>query len=247
MVESIGRALCEERERRGDTIVDVERAIKIRAKYIEALEADDFDSIPGDAYVLGFIKTYCEFLQMDPASLIEAYRSEHETPKLTMPKPVMSATREHPRIPRLAWLIVALVAVGGFGAWFGAGLFSALKPTTPVPEPTATTVVAEPTTTPPAQSKPKPKSKAKVRTPRPFRLKVVAIDGENWLSANVDGRLVYDDGLDPGRSLGWRVRKRAVLSSDTSEMFKVYRDGKYVGPLGAGFGLKRRAFKARWK
>ncbi len=238
-MSSIGELLAAERERKGKSIQDVERALKIRAKYVEALEADDFDAIPGDAYVTGFIKVYCEFLGIDPTPLIDGYRDGHERPRLTMPQPVMSARNEHPRIPRILWIALLAIAAVAFTGWLGMSLVSALKPSTPTPEQT-TTVVAEPTRT---VSPPKPAPQPVKKTARPFTMKVVA-SAEHWLSVTVDGRKAYDDNLAAGQAMTWRVRKTIVLRTDAPELFKLWRNGKYAGSLGTGFALQTRRFKA---
>jgi len=238
-VSSIGELLAAEREHKGKSIQDVERALKIRAKYIEALEANDFDAIPGDAYVTGFMKVYCEFLGIDPAPLIDGYRDGHEQPRLTMPQPVMSARKEHPRIPRALWIVMLALAGVAFTGWLGMSLVSAFKPSTPAPEQT-TTVVAEPTKTapPPKAVVPPPKKR-----PRAFTMKVAASE-EHWLSVTVDGRKAYDDNLSAGQAMTWRVRKSIVLRTDAPELFRLWRNGKYAGPLGTGFTLQTRRFKA---
>lgn len=238
-MSSIGEVLAAARERKGKSIQDVERALKIRAKYIEALEANDFDAIPGNAYVTGFIKVYCEFLGIDPAPLLDGYRDGHEQPRLTMPQPVMSARNEHPRIPRALWIVMLAIAGLAFMGWLGMSLVSAFKPSTPAPEQT-TTVVAEPTRSVPP---PKPTVVPAKKTPRSFTLKVVASE-EHWLSVLVDGRNAYDDNLAAGQAMTWRVRKTIVLRTDAPELFKLWRNGKYSGPLGTGFTLQTRRFKA---
>ena len=54
----IGNTLREARIRKGLTITDVENVTKIRAKYLEALEEDDFEVLPGPTFVKGFLRTY---------------------------------------------------------------------------------------------------------------------------------------------------------------------------------------------
>ncbi len=64
--------------RRGLTIKDVEDGTKIRSKYLQALEEDDFESIPGATFVKGFMRTYAEFLDLDADSFVYEYRSAYE-------------------------------------------------------------------------------------------------------------------------------------------------------------------------
>src|SRR3990172_1445536 len=73
---SIGQTLADARRKRKVTVKDVEKAIKIRAKYISALEQDAFDQISGEAYVVGFLKTYAQWLEIDPRPLLDRYREQ---------------------------------------------------------------------------------------------------------------------------------------------------------------------------
>lgn len=68
--------MADARRKRKVTVKDVEKAIKIRAKYITALERDAFDQISGEAYVVGFIKTYAQWLGIDASALLERYREQ---------------------------------------------------------------------------------------------------------------------------------------------------------------------------
>lgn len=73
-ITSIGDVLADARREQRLTIKDVERAVKIRAKYIEAMEHNAFDQIAEEAYVVGFLKTYAQWLSVDPEPLLHEYR-----------------------------------------------------------------------------------------------------------------------------------------------------------------------------
>lgn len=68
--------MADARRKRKVTVKDVEKAIKIRAKYITALERDAFDQISGEAYVIGFLKTYAQWLEIDTNALLDRYREQ---------------------------------------------------------------------------------------------------------------------------------------------------------------------------
>src|SRR3954466_6474395 len=59
-------------------ITDVEAQTKIRAKYLRALENEDFGMLPGSTFVKSFLRTYAEFLGLDPQLLVEEYRARHD-------------------------------------------------------------------------------------------------------------------------------------------------------------------------
>ncbi|MBN1632094.1 MAG: DUF4115 domain-containing protein [Thermoleophilia bacterium] len=72
-MSDIGNTLREARIRKGLTIRDVEDATKIRAKYLEALEEDDFEVMPGPTYVKAFLRTYAGYLKLDADGLVDEY------------------------------------------------------------------------------------------------------------------------------------------------------------------------------
>ena len=61
----IGNTLREARVRRKLTLQQAEEETKVRVKYIQAMENEDFDVLPSPAYVKGFLRTYSTFLGLD--------------------------------------------------------------------------------------------------------------------------------------------------------------------------------------
>lgn len=59
-------------------IADVEARTKIRAKYLRALENEEFGLLPGSTFVRTFLRTYAELLGLDPNRLVEEYRANYE-------------------------------------------------------------------------------------------------------------------------------------------------------------------------
>jgi cytoskeleton protein RodZ len=76
---TIGETLREARMRQGLDVADVEAATKIRAKYLRALENEEFGMLPGPTFVKTFIRTYAEQLGLDPQRLLDAYRHDYES------------------------------------------------------------------------------------------------------------------------------------------------------------------------
>src|SRR5437763_9857063 len=77
-MQPIGERLREARIRQGRDITEVEAATKIRAKYLRALENDEFAMLPGTTYVKSFLRTYAEYLGLDAHLLVEEFRAQHE-------------------------------------------------------------------------------------------------------------------------------------------------------------------------
>jgi cytoskeleton protein RodZ len=78
-MSQIGEELERARLERGLSLHDVEDATKIRVKYLAALEGEDFDSLPGRVYVIGFLRTYGKFLGLDDEMLVSQYKEKYGT------------------------------------------------------------------------------------------------------------------------------------------------------------------------
>jgi cytoskeleton protein RodZ len=74
----IGDRLREARMRQKIDIADVEAATKIRAKYLRALENEEFGLLPGPTFAKTFLRTYADYLGLDAQLLVEEYRVQHE-------------------------------------------------------------------------------------------------------------------------------------------------------------------------
>ena len=76
----IGETLREARMRRRIDMAEVESATKIRAKYLRALENEEWDLLPGPTFVKTFLRTYAEYLELDARLLVEEYKQRFERP-----------------------------------------------------------------------------------------------------------------------------------------------------------------------
>ena len=76
----IGETLRETRVRRRIDMTEVETATKIRAKYLRALENEEWDLLPGPTFVKTFLRTYADYLELDSRLLVEEYRQRYERP-----------------------------------------------------------------------------------------------------------------------------------------------------------------------
>jgi cytoskeletal protein RodZ len=73
----IGASLREARTRRGLSREDVQKAIRIRDRYLAALEDENWDLLPGEAYTKGFLRTYAEFLGLDGALYVDEFNRRY--------------------------------------------------------------------------------------------------------------------------------------------------------------------------
>src|SRR4051794_19902536 len=111
----IGETLREARMRRRIDMTEVEAATKIRAKYLRALENEEWDLLPGPTFVKTFLRTYAEYLDLDPRLLVEEYRQRFERPTSQDLTPFRSGgprgrSRQRPR-RSIGPIIVVLVGI----------------------------------------------------------------------------------------------------------------------------------------
>lgn len=130
MDTGIGATLRDARTRRKLDLSEVEAAIKIRVRYLQAIENEEWDALPGGAYTRGFIRTYAAHLGLDGDRLADDYRrgtapaGGERAPKRIEPVPA-SARRDGPWVSGrvlavvvclgLAALVVAIGVLGGGG------------------------------------------------------------------------------------------------------------------------------------
>jgi cytoskeletal protein RodZ len=130
----IGATLREARMRQRIDITDMEVRTKIRAKYLRALENEEWDLLPGPTYVRSFLRTYAEALGLDAKMIVEEYKLRHEPTEAGELHPIRRPTQREratrrggPRrrrrgLPRgalvglvLAAIVLALFFVGRTG------------------------------------------------------------------------------------------------------------------------------------
>lgn len=115
----IGPTLREARMRARMDIIELETQTKIRAKYLRALENEEWDLLPGPTYVKTFLRTYAEALGVDAKMLVEEYKLRFERLSDIERQPIAPGTTRHrprrrrPAFPRglvIGAVVVALIA-----------------------------------------------------------------------------------------------------------------------------------------
>jgi cytoskeleton protein RodZ len=116
----IGATLRDARRRLGLEVKEVEERTKIRARYLRALENEDWEALPGPAYIRGFLRTYGALLGLDGEMLADEFRRRFEEPAAAGSPVSESVLEERRRLhsrsspSRTSWLIgIAAVLVLG--------------------------------------------------------------------------------------------------------------------------------------
>src|SRR3954468_7856053 len=119
----IGNSLHEARVRQGIDLQTAELATKVRAKYLKALEEEQFELLPAQTYVKGFLRTYADFLGLDGQLYVDEYNSRFVAGE-DDGRPRRSSVRPQPRSHRIqgnvvlgALAAIAIVAALVIVAW----------------------------------------------------------------------------------------------------------------------------------
>src|SRR5271155_2780706 len=99
----IGETLRDARMRARIDASEIEATTKIRAKYLRALENEEWSLLPGPTFVKSFLRTYAEALGLDGKALVEEYRLSHERLNEAALEPIVSSPQHgRSRTPGLA-------------------------------------------------------------------------------------------------------------------------------------------------
>jgi cytoskeletal protein RodZ len=126
-MSDIGSTLREARMRERIDISEVEARTKIRAKYLRAIENEEWDLLPGPVYAKSFLRTYGDFLGLDSRMLIDEFKRRYESPNDHEIRPATTIARERererrrqrPRLP--SWAPIAVVVVVLVGVLYVVG------------------------------------------------------------------------------------------------------------------------------
>src|SRR5579872_4542860 len=100
-MQEIGSTLREARMRERIDITEVEAQTKIRAKYLRAIENEEWDLLPGPVYAKSFLRTYGDYLGLDSRMLLDEFKRRYEYPSEHDARPIGSiASRERERRER---------------------------------------------------------------------------------------------------------------------------------------------------
>jgi cytoskeleton protein RodZ len=118
MTSGVGADLRGARERLGWQLEDVAAGLRIRYSYLLAIEEGRIDVLPGNAYAVGFLRTYATSLGLDPDEMTRRFRSEardiNRKPNLEFPAPVADRG-----IPTGAVVLLGvLLAIGAYIGWY---------------------------------------------------------------------------------------------------------------------------------
>ncbi|MBX5475019.1 MAG: DUF4115 domain-containing protein [Thermoleophilia bacterium] len=210
----IGPSLREARLKQGLTPEDVQKAIRIRDRYLFAIEEERWELLPGEAYAKGFLRTYAEFLGLDGNLYVDEFneRFAHREEGSLAPETLAPVRLGRVGIVRPLLAIAAIVAVvAAVAAWQLRG------GSQPASNPHAGAAnAAERPAGKPAAGKHEQSGKHATRpaakpATRPERAVLSAARGPVWLlvrAGGPTGAVIYEGTLQQGQTLPVRLAPR---------------------------------------
>jgi len=200
----IGETLREARMRAKIDVSEVEAATKIRAKYLRALENEEWGLLPGPTFVRSFLRTYADYLGLDGQLYVDEYNSRYGVGEDEPREPVVArrsvAQQRHRRLERRG-VLIALAGIGVLFAIVIAAWKSSANNKQAIP-PNLPTTTSKP-------GKPTPTQKPAVRNKR-IHFFVLAANGPSWLEIrnySVSGRPLFTGTLDLHKHLFFHARR----------------------------------------
>jgi cytoskeletal protein RodZ len=221
---SFGNWLRRERELRQVSLRDISDETKISIRYLEALEEDRFDILPGSVFAKGFLRQYARYVGLDGDEVVNSYlaaQSGH--------RPEDSGTGVHNmRRRRREWLTGALLAIGLLA------LLAAVAALAYYAERSAGESGEDAAGGPPVMARPLPVEPPGVEAETPGRggagevalTVTLDFDGHCWVEAVVDGARALSELRVQGESLTLEAQESVELTLDAPEVVRMEVDGE---------------------
>ena len=113
-MESLGEKLKNARNEKGLSFDQVSREINISVRFLEALETENFGIFPGEPYLMGFLRNYGSYLDLDVQKLISLYRALRIQEQ---PVPVEQLLKHPPKFPSFILPFLIILVILGAGGW----------------------------------------------------------------------------------------------------------------------------------
>ena len=231
---SFGENLRRERELRGIELREMAEATKISIRFLQALEQDRVDILPGGIFPRAFVRQYARYLGLDPDRLVAEFVYAHGGD----PMPARSSkpqVRVDQGFPRGLLLLAIAIGLLGLVAWKVKGQ-SGRSPRTATPS------VAMPPVTVFAHDRvyPPPSGTAAAAPMGQGPLVVTLLPRRSsWVEARVDGSTVLNRVLAQGESQRLEARREVVLSVGNAGGVAVTLNDRPLAPLGREGEVKR--------
>ncbi len=114
-MESLGEKLREAREQHDYSLEQVARDTHISKSYLIALESEDFTVIPGETYIIGFLRNYAEYLSLNPEELVTLYKNMKIQEQPLPMNELLEGNKKKASLPSVLLFSLAFLILGGGG------------------------------------------------------------------------------------------------------------------------------------
>jgi cytoskeletal protein RodZ len=221
---SFGENLRRERDLRGVSLREIADATKISVRFLQALEEDRLDVLPGGLFPRAFVRQYAVFLGLDPDKAVGDFVAAHSEPPPE--RRVAPAPARWPRVS-LGNVFLAAVAVLAVALTFRRGSEKRARP-----EPTPTTVAAAPAVLPSDRVYPSPALAPAAATGGDSLVLTMTAQQDCWVEVRADGATVINRVLAEGESQTLEAHGEIVLSVGNAGGLSIRVNDRPALPLG---------------
>jgi len=245
----VGEVLRNRREALGISLEQVYAHLRIPVRWLVAMEEDRFDVFDSPQYAKGFVRSYADFLGLDPEPLVQAVAASfphRPRPQLVAPGgevPIRPVTPPSRLRRLLGWAAlaaaVAVVWLGYVGyrqlrAFYSAGEPGRVEqPAVSPPTPLLDRRAQEPAGNPPVPA---------AMAGEPVVRMVLSAEDLSWLRVVADGRRVFEGFLRAGEQREWEATSTLQVVIGNAGGVRVQVNGQDLGFLGAPGEVVRRTF-----
>jgi cytoskeletal protein RodZ len=246
---SLGQELKRERELRGISLKEISDSTRISLKFLQALEEDRLDVIPGTFFIKAILRSYAKSIGIDEDQVLNKYQEMYtfeeqlqygESPE--RPKPRRKPVRRHSSVKKIA-LAVLLLAILGLVLFLL--YFYVLSPGTapPVKKAAAAPPIQKEFQAPP-ETEPEPEPVAEQVTEpvaeevKGLRLEMTFVE-QTWLHVYSDGQSVWDGIKAKGESLEVRAEREVRLNLGNAGGADLTINGQKARPLGPSGAVRQ--------
>ncbi|HTL70462.1 MAG TPA: RodZ domain-containing protein [Candidatus Eisenbacteria bacterium] len=252
MTATIGGTLKDARTKQSLSLEDVHAKLKIHPRVLQLLEDDKFEKLPSPLFVKSFLKSYAEFLNVDPKGLLQSYeKTERKEPEQSIfIRP--AEYRDTPAAIDKKFLLIPAAALGivvaGAALFFGVRAATELIPKLKLPAraPAARAAARKPSepAKPARQEAVRADADTWLRSAEqgnfpaikksvPLELKVTGVDNV-WLRVTCDGKIAFQSILKRGTSGSWQAKETIEIWTGNSSNMALSLNGTSLGSPGKG-------------
>jgi cytoskeletal protein RodZ len=231
---SLGQELRRERELRGISLREISDTTRINLRFLQALEEDRLDVIPGAFFVRAILRAYARGIGIDEDQVLNKYQETHTfEEQLQYGESLASPPPRRKPISRLfvrkiVWIPALAVAAAGVGLFLFLTYFRPPEKAQPAAEksaPTATAQIEVPKRNPPLEPQPLIEEADRLRLSMLFT-------EETWIRVTADGKPVWDGIKNGGDTLDVGAEQEVLLSIGNAAGLNLTINGRKAKPLG---------------